>query len=1081
MHLLPLKLVLHFLVFQFSAFMMRRYLAIALAGLGFGVSHSVSGVDFSREIEPILSDKCYHCHGPSESGRKGGFRLDIQEGAAHTKSGKPAIVPGQSQKSELVRRILSTDPEVMMPPPESNRSLSPLQIQQLQKWVDEGAKWGLHWSFVAPRTITPPRPQKHKVSHPIDAFVAAKLETENLHLNPPADRARLLRRVSFDLTGLPPTLSELDAFQQDTSPNAYEKVVDRLLASSRFGERVAVDWLDLARYADTHGYQADRYRPMWPYRDWVIKSLNQNLPFDQFVTQQLAGDLLPNATRDQRLATAFNRLHVQNEEGGIVEEEFRVSYVVDRVNTFGTAFLGLTFECCRCHDHKYDPLSQRDFYQLFSFFQNIDESGQSVYFGDVMSVPSTPLTTDDQDRKLAELRENISLAEKELAEKTAQSGSRFDTWLAHRNTNSTLPGLVARYSFDELADGKYRNLVRTNYPGSPSDNPKSVGGKFGQALEFSGDNGVSFSGLGHFTRADSFSIGLWLKPASVQPRNVILHHSKAWMDAGSRGYEILLEDGHVSVGMHRMWPGNSLKVRTQAVLPTNAWSHVAFTYDGSSRAAGIKVYIDGRRAEVETIRDHLTLDFTYGGEEPDMALASRFRDSGFKGGCLDELQVYNRTLSPGEIAQVAGNPALEGALATPLTQLSQEPRKLLEGWYQATVDFDIGEARERLARARREENKLITSIPDIMVMEEMPQPKPAHIFKRGAYDSPGAEVTADTPHILPAFPKDQPRNRLGLAKWLLSPQHPLTARVTVNRFWQIFFGKGIVETTENFGLQGSQPSNADLLDWLAVTFSSGSKTIKNGDGKPLPPWDIKSLCRLIVTSETYKQSSKASPELLARDPDNRLLARGSSKRLTAEMLRDQALAASGLLVEKMGGPSVKPYQPDGLWEVSWGGHYDTGHGDDLHRRSLYTYWKRTTPPPAMVNFDAADRSYCLVRRQSTSTPLQALTLLNDVQITEAARFVSGRALREAGDKTSDRVRLVFRAITNRSPTEAELGVLTQLFDEQRGLFERDEGAAKKLLAVGETAADPTQPPNDLAAGTVVALALFNHDEAVMER
>ena len=1061
---------------------MRHRLAFATAFLVFGAAlNAAAAVDFSREIEPILSEKCFHCHGPSETGRKAGLRLDRQDGGIHTKSGKPAIVPGQAQKSELVQRIVSKDPEVMMPPPEANRALSTQQIQILQKWVEEGAKWGLHWSFVAPKAVSLPKPQKHKITNPIDAFVAAKLETENLQLSPPAERERLIRRVSLDLTGLPPTMAETDAFLQDKSPNAYEKLVDRLLASSRFGERVATEWLDVARYADTHGFQADRYRPMWPYRDWVIKSFNQNLPFDQFVTAQLAGDLVPGATRDQRLATAFNRLHLQNEEGGIVEEEFRVNYVVDRVNTFGTVFLGLTFECSRCHDHKYDPISQRDFYQLFSFFQNIDESGQSVYFGDVMPVPSLPLTTDDQDRRLAELRSGIKQAEMDLDKTTAESTTRFESWLQHRPAKAIVPGLVAHYDFDGLAGGKYTNNVSSNYSGTPVEGPKSVAGKNGPAVEFSGDNGITFPGLGHFNRADSFSIGLWIKPASIQTRNVILHHSKAWMDAGSRGYEILLEDGHLAVGLHRMWPGNSLKVRTRATMPTNEWSHVAFTYDGSSRAEGIKVYVGGKPAEVETIRNHLWLDITYGGDEPDLALAYRFRDSGFKGGSIDGLSVYNRALSPGEIALEAGSNDLQAAMATPVASLTAAQRTLLEGWYQGTVDFDLARDRDRLARVRHEENKYISGIQDIMVMEEMPKPKVARILKRGAYDAPGDEVTANTPKVMPPMPKDQPRNRLGLAKWLLSPEHPLTARVTVNRFWQMFFGKGIVESSENFGLQGTQPSNPDLLDWLAVTFANGSKTLKTADGKPLAPWDVKGICRLIVTSETYKQTSRAPAELMARDPDNRLLARGPAKRLTAEMLRDQALAASGLLVEKVGGPSVKPYQPDGLWEVAWGGHYDQGHGDDLHRRSLYTYWKRTVPPPAMVTFDAAERSYCVVRRQSTSTPLQALTLLNDVQITEAARLTACRMLREGGTDTNDRVRYLFQAITGRRATDAEARILVQLYQEQHDLFAGDEPAVKKLLSTGEAPMDPTQVPLDQAAGTVVALALFNHDEAVMER
>jgi hypothetical protein len=1062
---------------------MKRRLGAWLVGWACWIASSfgLGGADYSREIEPILSDKCYHCHGPSETGRKASLRFDNREGAFRIKDGKTVIVPGKSAESELVKRITSTDRDYMMPPPESNRTLTPQQIKLLREWVDEGAKWGLHWSFVAPQAVAIPRPGKHRVSHPIDAFIAERLETEALKMSPEADRERLLRRVSFDLTGLPPTLAEIDAFKRDKAPGAYERVVDRLLSSPQFGERMATEWLDLARYADTHGYQMDRYRPMWPYRDWVINAFNQNLPFDKFVTWQLAGDLIPNATKEQRLATAFNRLHLQNEEGGIVEEEFRVSYIVDRVNTFGTAFLGLTFECCRCHDHKYDPISQRDFYQMFSFFQNIDESGQTIYFGDVMPVPTLLLTTEPQDQQLAAARQKSREAEQRWSQEIAQSRPRFDEWLNQRTNVLTIPGLIARFTFNESAGGKITNSVGTN-TASLVEDPKFVEGKFGKAISLSGDNGVTMPGVGNFTRADPFSIGLWIKASSLPPRTVILHHSRAWMDAGSRGYEILLENGHIAVGLHHMWPGSSIKVVTTRTLPTNTWVHVAFTYDGSSKAKGLVTYIDGQIAAVETIRDALTQDFTYGGSEPDLAIGYRFRDIGFKGGAVDDLRVYNRALTPGEIGVLAGLPALKDAFAKPANELTESDRALLETWYQSTTDTEILARQDELTQLRREENKLVSGVPDIMVMQEMKKPKPAYVLKRGAYDSPGAEVFADTPKVLPPFPSDQPKNRLGLARWLMEPQNPLTARVTVNRFWQMFFGKGIVETADNFGLQGSQPSHLDLLDWLAVAFSQGSSAINPKHGGPMQPWDVKALCRLIVTSAAYKQSSRATPETLARDPDNRLLARGPAKRLTAEMLRDQALSAGGLLVEKVGGPSVKPYQPDGLWEVAMGNpRYEQGHGDDLHRRSLYTFWKRTVPPPAMVTFDAAERNTCVVRRQSTSTPLQALTLLNDVQITEAARFVAARTLKEAKPGAANRAQYAFRLITDRTPTGRETKILTQLLEEQTNIFARDPAAIKKLLADGETASDPALPPADLAAGTVLAEAIFNHDEAVMRR
>ncbi|HTH48917.1 MAG TPA: DUF1553 domain-containing protein, partial [Candidatus Limnocylindria bacterium] len=799
----------------------------------------------------------------------------------------------------------------------------------------------------------------------------------------------------------------------------------------------------------------------------VISAFNRNLPFDQFVTWQLAGDLLPNPTKEQRLATAFNRLHLQNEEGGIVEEEFRVSYVVDRVNTFGTAFLGLTMECSRCHDHKYDPITQRDYYSLFSLFQNIDESGQTVYFGDVMPEPALLLSTDAQDARLAQLRTGIAGQQARLPAVREAARVGFAGWLKRRPAEPALPGLAGAYNFDELKDGKFANAAGTN-SASADDAPVLVPGHSGQAIQLSGENGATFPGVGGFTRADPFSFSLWLNTPVHAPRFVVLHKSKAWMDAGSRGYELLLEDGHVSVGLHHMWPGNSLKVRTREVIPTNAWAHVTVTYDGSSRAAGLHVYLDGELAGVEVVRDGLWKDFTYGGDEPNLTLGHRMRDSGFKGGRVDDLRVFDRELSAAEAGHLAGRNDLRDALATAPDSLTAGQRDLLFGYYLAAFAPEAQEFRQSLATLRREQNRLVTSIQDIMAMQELPQPKPAFVLKRGAYDAPGDAVTGDTPQFLPPFPAGAPRNRLGLAQWLLAPENPLMARVTVNRAWQMMFGRGLVETSDNLGSQGSPPTHPELLDWLARDFAAKG-------------WDWKALLRELALSATYRQSSKTTPELLAHDPQNLLLARGPAKRLTAEMIRDQALAAGGLLAEKLGGPSVKPYQPAGLWESAWGGRYEPGHGDDLHRRSLYTFWKRTVPPPMMIAFDAAERNVCAVRRQSTSTPLQALALLNDPQIVEAARHVGERMLREGGTNTQAQVTFAFRLVTGRTPTAKETSILQQLFSEQRDRFAADPGDAAKLLAVGETKNGENLPPAELAAGTVLAQALFSHDEAVMRR
>ena len=1046
----------------------------------FAASGSVGVVDFTRDIRPILSDNCYQCHGPDEKARKAKLRLDTKDGAFRVKDDKTVIVPGKSGESDLIRRITNTDPDEVMPPPKSNRKLTAAQIDLLKRWVDQGAKWDLHWALVPPVKREPPKTKNTGwAQNAIDHFVLARLEKEALKPAPEADQERLLRRVTLDLTGLPPTPSEMDAFLSDRSPNAYEKVIDRLLASNRYGERMATDWLDLARYADTHGYQMDRFRPMWPYRDWVIKAFNQNLSFDQFVTWQLAGDLLPNATKEQRLATAFNRLHLQNEEGGIVEEEFRVAGVIDRVTTFGTAFLGLTMECSRCHDHKFDPITMRDFYSLFAFFQNIDESGQTVYFGEVMPVPTLLLSTDAQDAKLAELDRKISEKEKEISALRQKARGAFEDWLL-QPANSTgtvkqpfgllprvLPGLIGAFSFDEIISNKVVNTADVSKPAHVHDNLRLVPGRLGQAALLDGENGFTFPGLGNFTRSDAFSFSLWLKTPSHAPRAVVLHKSRAWMDAGSRGYELILEEGKVAVGLHHMWPGNSIKVRSRVALPTNEWVHAAFTYDGSSRAAGLKVYVHGQAAAVETLRDGLWKDFTYGDGEPDLAIGHRFRDSGFKDGLVDEFQIFNRALTPMEVAHLAAPDVSRAGVSR--ANNSGAEREGLFDYFLANIHAPAQLGASELHALRTEQRKLVEPIPEAMVMQEMPEPKPAYMLKRGAYDAPGERVLANTPAVLPPFPDGAPRNRLGLARWLLDANHPLMARVTVNRAWQQMFGRGIVETSDNFGSQGAPPTHPALLDWLARDF------VDSG-------WNVKRLLKLIAMSATYREASKASAELLARDPANQLLARGPARRLTAEMLRDQALAVSGLLGGTIGGPSVRPYQPSGLWEIAMGNpSYGQGTGEALHRRSLYTYWKRTVPPPAMITFDAAERNVCIVRRQSTSTPLQALALLNDTQIVEAARLVGERMLKEGGSSLRQQVGWAFRLVTGRKPNAKETMVLEKLYAEQRELFAMDGDAAQKLLTVGEAKNDPSLNPADVAASTVLANALLNHDESVMRR
>jgi len=1028
-------------------------LAVLVPLLLFAASASGAEPDFSRDVLPILAEQCFHCHGPDATKRSAGLRLDTREGAFRTKNGVTTIVPGKADESELVRRIHSADAEEMMPPPDSNRKLSANEKAILKNWIAAGAKWGKHWSF-EPRKVSPGIAG-------IDAFVANHFKANKLVAVGEATPEQWLRRVSFDLSGLPPTVSEVDAYLVDHTKNpdaAREAVVERLFKSPRYAERMATDWLDVARFADTHGYQADRRIAVWPYRDWVLKAFQANLPFDSFLREQLAGDLLPNATKDQRVATAFNRLHMQNEEGGVVEEEFRVAYVVDRVNTMGTAFLGMTFECCRCHDHKYDPLSQKDYYSLFAFFQNIDESGQTSHFTNATPVPALPLTTPDQDRKLNELRQEIVAREASLRVTEKAAAGRF----ARRSKTrpKELPksaGLVASYTFDDKST--IANGVDPKKPGHANDGPMSIPGVVGTALQLNGDNGVTLPGVAHFTRDDAFGFAFWVKVEKHLPRMLILHHSKAPIDAGSRGYDVLLEDGHVSFGLYHMWPGNALKVQSVSTIPTGEWVHVTVSYDGSSSAAGARIYLNGAACETTAIRDRLTKDITYGGDEPSLAVGFRFRDNGLKNGAIDELQVFQRRLTALDAAHRSGKPTLTAAYAA--------GDEALLPWYIAAIDAESADARKALHDARAAWTKLMNPIPDVMVMEELSKPKPAFLLKRGTYDAPGEAVAADVPGVMPAFPKNQPRNRLGLANWLTHPDHPLTARVAVNRLWQQMFGKGLVETSDNFGTTGTVPTHPELLDFLADDF------VRHG-------WNIQRTLKMLALSATYRRSSKSTAELRTIDPYNLALARFPVRRLTAEMLRDQSLFASGLLVETLGGPSVFPYQPEGVWADAGGDrNYPQSTGSDLYRRSLYTVWKRTAPHPQMTTFDAADRSVCSARRQSTSTPLQALALLNDPQHIEAARVLACKLI-AAHPTAETRLATAFRTIVGRAASEKETAILLRLHKEQRDHYRKHPTEAETLLKAG-AAPKPTGDAVEPAALTIVVQAVLNHDEAVNRR
>lgn len=1034
---------------------MRALSVLSVLVLNFVLGAQGPAVDFNRDVRPILSDRCFACHGPDAKARKAKLRLDTFAGATADRGGYAALVPGDPAASEMLRRLQHADPDERMPPLESKLEVSAAEVETIRQWIADGGEYTQHWAFVPPREQAPPAAVAHPAwpRDPLDHFVLAKMHDAGLEPNHEATRPIWLRRVSFALTGIGPTPAETAAFVADESSGAHARVVDRLLASPRFGERMAQDWLDVARYADTYGYQSDVDRRVWPYRDWVVQAFNQNLGYDEFVTWQLAGDLLPNATRAQRLATTFNRLHRQTNEGGSVEEEYRVEYVADRTETAATAFLGLTVGCAQCHDHKFDPIEQADFYRLGAFFDNIDESGLYSHFTRAVPTPTLQLPTDEQQRSVDALSRAVIEAERALLAARRSRRDAFADWLRTRKSERIeILGRIGDYSLDDFGAG-LANRVRKDdekQRATAFDGPKLVTGVQGKAVLLDGEDNLSFP-IGAFRRTDPFTIALWLRVPASMPRAVVFHRSQAWTDAGSQGYQLLLEDGRLSASLIHFWPGNAIRVRAVSALPLREWVHVVMTYDGSSRAAGLRIYQNGVAVPVEIVRDNLYKNIRYNHR---LTIGQRFRDNGLRGGAVDEFQVFDRALTALEVRE----------LHAPGVEVPDEP--LLLDYYLATQDEAVREARERLRTRREELAKIQQEIPEIMTMREDPEPRATYVLARGSYLERRQRVQPGTPASLPEFSAEYPRNRLGLAQWLLHPEHPLTARVAVNRLWYVVFGRGIVSTLENFGSQGDAPSHPELLDHLARAFVASG-------------WDVKAMLRRLVLSATFRQASGGGASR-ALDPENVLLARGPSFRLPAEMLRDHALHAAGLLVEKRGGPSAKPYQPKGLWKEKSGRAYRADKGDGLYRRSLYTFWKRTSPPPSMMIFDAAKRDVCVARRQVTNTPLQALVLLNDPQFVEASRILATRVL-AAQSGAADRIRAAFRHLTSRNATPAEIEVLHGLLRAQLRRFHASPEAASALLAIGARKTGGDHDPHDLAAYTVLCSTILNYDAAVMLR
>lgn len=992
-----------------------------------------SEIRFNRDILPVLSDNCFQCHGPDKNTQEADLRLDIREDALAAN----AWAPGDPEASLAIHRILSSDQDKQMPPPESHLSLSEDEKSKLVQWVQEGAEYQPHWAFIPLET--------QAAETTIDEVVANGLKRHGYQMQPEAEKTTLLRRVYFDLIGLPPSPEEIAAFLLDSSPQAYERVVDDLLSRHEYGERMAVHWLDLARYADSHGYQRDKDRRVWPWKDWVIEAFNKNLPYDQFVTYQLAGDLLAEPTREQRLATTFNRLHQYKVEGGSVEEEFRVESVADRVNTFGTAFLGLTMECARCHDHKYDPISQKDYFQLFAFFDDIDEAGLASFFGRALPTPTLPLIEPEDEAKL-----------EELAKSKAETRDARDSAISSIPENE----LVAWYA---QGPELFAGLTKTT-----PFNFKQTDDERGHL--FDGDN-VLKTKIGSITRHDPFSLSFWMWAPEHKERAIICHLSEHWTDSGSRGWELTSLDGILRFSMSHFWPGNAIAIETNKPFKEKEWIHVTLTYDGSSEAEGMRLYLNGELAETNAVRDNLTKfihkgDFSGKGKKvlfPGIYWGARNRDHGFTGGRVDEAQFFDFELHPREVAYQAA-PAVPSPLAAKsFNELDAADRDFVTTVFARDHSSVIAELDSALLEARLAHGDAQDSVTEIMTMQALPEPKRAYILERGAYDARGAEVFADIPASLPPMDPDLPKNRLSLAKWLLESDHPLFARVAVNRFWMLCFGRGIVDTPEDFGLQGEQPEYPELIDYLAADF------IRSG-------WDVKILMRQIVQSKTYRQRSLAPSDIMEVDPSNRLLARGPSHRLPAEMIRDNALAASGLLQKSQSSQPKRPYDLAAAFKPQ-----KVSEGEGVYHRSVYSLTKRAAPSPVMIAFDGVKRDVCSAKRQRTNTPLQSLILLNGPQFVEAARVAGINAWAASqGDLSSTIEELSLRFIS-RKPAEEEALILTALFDEQLDYFKENTAAAKELLSIGHSPMDSDHGIAESAAVTVLAQTLMNFDEAVVKR
>jgi mono/diheme cytochrome c family protein len=1016
---------------------------------------ATASVDFSRDVRPILSENCFKCHGPDDAERKGKLRLDTREGALAARKGGAAVLPGKPDESLLIDRLTTDDPESRMPPRKTGKQLPPQQVATLRQWIREGAKWSEHWAFVAPRRPAVPQfsagqqPRHFPLRNPIDHFVLARHLKQELTPAAEADRPTLIRRVALDLTGLPPTFAEIDAFLADTHDGAYDRLVERLLSSPRYGERMALEWLDAARFADTHGYHIDSGRDMSRWREWVIDAFNQNKPFDQFTVEQLAGDLLPNATMEQRIASGFNRNHMINFEGGAIPEEYHTAYIVDRVNTTSTIWLGLTVGCAQCHDHKYDPITQKEFYQLFAFFHNVPENGLDGSKGNAAPVLKAPSAA--QQRQLDQLAVTIKRLEERLAAANPELDTAQREWEKEVGLQPAPTWTVWDVeAFESRGGGKLIKLQDQSLRAGGANPAKEV---------------YTLRGVTPLKKPLT-AVRVEVLPSDLPGQEKVAR--------SANGNFVLTDVKAETLVTSQTGAGTPISIRT-------AWAD--FAQDGFPAANAIDRNANTGWAILPQVDKPHTAVFEFAqpiglSTGTQLNLAFHFESQ------FTQHQWSRFRVSVTDAANPLGAAGLPEAVRTALSVRSEKrsPAQQIElrNHYRQHVGSATRKLFDELTRARTQQIELDRQLPTTMVMQEMGKPRDTFLLVRGQYDKKGEKVAAGVPAFLPALAGAQsshsgaaPPNRLDLARWLVRPDHPLAARVTVNRYWQMYFGTGLVKTSEDFGSQGEQPSHPELLDWLATEF------IRTG-------WDVKRLQKLIVTSSTYRQSSRFVLQSQA-DPENRLLARGPRFRLQAEFIRDQALAVSGLLNGEIGGHSVSPYQPPGLWEelmsradgANWTAQtYKQSTGKELYRRTMYTFWKRTCPPPTLATFDAPDRETCTVRRARTNTPLQALILMNDPTYVEAARKLAERMMQEGGHSPESRIAFAFRLSSARLPTEKETALLRRVFDEQLLKYRKDRADAEKLLTVGEAKRQEKLDAAELAAWSVVANVILNLDEVV---